>query len=124
MSRTLNASPMTPSETRSFNQWLSMVDGRCVMLTGENLDSIAERLESSGKLDASGIAGRLAGRWRTGCAGNRALRELLAEVEFADPFRMADEFPSAGFGRFLAVVDHGIREAIDTVDAELLADVA
>ena len=74
---------ITPSERRALDGWLAVVSHRCEVVTGDDLDTVACRIESSGRMTASGLRRMLAGRWRSGCCAVRAARFVLAESALA-----------------------------------------
>lgn len=70
---------ITLAEEFALDHWLHIVSRRCELITGDDLDAIAQRIESSGRMTACGLRRQLASRWRTGCSAVRAARMVLAE---------------------------------------------
>ncbi len=75
---------ITLAEEFALDHWLHIVSRRCELITGDDLDTIASRIESSGRMTACGLRRMLAGRWRTGCTAVRAARMVLAEAVLSE----------------------------------------
>jgi len=78
---------ITLAEEFALDRWLMLVSHRCELVVGDDLDTIAQRIESSGRMTACGLRRMLATRWRAGyaagepgCSAVRAARWILAEA--------------------------------------------
>lgn len=103
---------LTVSESGQFRSWLRRLSSRCVLLSGQSLDDLQTRLESSGVLPEPGLMNLLCDRWRKGAAVGPSAGWLLGVVE-----RMADELPpnevrEIQWARFILAIDRGFRSAL------------